>query len=577
MRPADARTLVALLRAHRRLLAATITAGALNQLVTLAGAGVGALLVGLAATGANKARLLPWLWLLLAIIPLRALTPYLESLLAHIMAFRALVDVRGRVHTAFERLAPAGLAGRRSGDLVTAVVADVEALELFFAHTLSPLVVAMTIPSTTLVALALIHPVLPLTVLPVLIAIATVPTWLARRARAQGEAVKAAAAEIAAETVDAVQGLRELTIFAAATSHRRKIAAAERRLRQAQGAHAGRSGAEKAAIDTLVTLGTAGVLAAAATLTATGRMSPTLFPVAVVLASFSFTPVTTLAEVAKDLNLTAAAAARITDLLALPSPVEDTGTTTTVNGANVAFRGVSFRYEPDLPPALTSLDLDIPAGTSLALVGHSGAGKSTTAHLLLRFQDPHHGSITIGGTDLRDLTLDRLRELVTFVPQDPYLFHGTVADNLRLARPSATHEDLERAARAAGAHEFITALHSGYDTTVGERGTRLSGGQRQRIALARALLTDAPVLVLDEPVSNLDAETEHTLAEAMSGIIAGRTTMIIAHRLSTIRVADRIAVLDHGQLAEQGTHQELITHPGTYATLIASQLTGTAP
>ncbi|MFY1668500.1 thiol reductant ABC exporter subunit CydC [Plantactinospora sp. WMMB334] len=569
----------ALLRAHRRLLAAAVAAGILNQLLIIVAAGVGAYLVGLVATGADRDQLWPWFWLLVALIVPRAALPWLESLLAHAMAFRALADVRDRVQDTFARVAPAGLDKARSGSLATTAVADVEALELFFAHTLSPLVVALTVPFTTLAVLGVFHPLLPLVLVPVLLAVATVPVWLARRAREQGETVKDAAAEVAAEVVDAVQGQRELAVFAAGERHRGRVARAAARLVGAQRAHAGRAGVEKAAVDTLVTAGMLAVLVASAWLTATARMPAAAFPVAVVLAAFSFAPVSTVAEVAKELNLAAAASTRIIRLLATPDPVPDHGAADAAMPAasDVAFHDVSFGYQPGGRPAIRDVTFDIPAGTSVALVGHSGAGKSTTAHVLLRFREPQAGRISIGGVDLRDLPVDQVRELVALVPQDPYLFHGSVRDNLLLARPDATDADLVAASRAAGAHEFVTALPDGYDTTVGERGARLSGGQRQRVALARALLTDAPVLVLDEPVSNLDAETERVLAEAMTGIIRGRTTLIIAHRLSTIRTADRIVVLHDGRVVQQGRHEDLVAGGGHYAELVAAQLTPTRP
>ncbi|HEV8014042.1 MAG TPA: ATP-binding cassette domain-containing protein, partial [Stellaceae bacterium] len=204
-------------------------------------------------------------------------------------------------------------------------------------------------------------------------------------------------------------------------------------------------------------------------------------------------------------------------------------------------------------------------------VGASGAGKTTCANLLMRFWDPQVGTLRIGGCDLRDLPLEALRRKVTLVPQDVYLFNGSVADNIRMGRPEASQVEIERAARLAQAHDFIAALPKGYDTPCGERGTRLSGGQRQRIAIARAFLREAPVLIMDEAVSNLDTESEQALRAAMNEVRRGRTVLIIAHRPSTIRSADRILMIDGGHIVEDGTHEALLAKGGAYARLIAAK------
>ena len=236
---------------------------------------------------------------------------------------------------------------------------------------------------------------------------------------------------------------------------------------------------------------------------------------------------------------------------------------------------MSFRYRPSEPPdALGSVSFGVAPGETVALVGHSGAGKSTSAHLLLRFWDVTGGSVSIGGHDVREMPQHVWRELVTFVPQDTYLFHTSVAENIRLGRPDATDDEVRTAARQALADEFITALPDGYDTLVGERGAKLSGGQRQRIALARAVIKDSPILVMDEPVSNLDAESERELAVAMAQARKGRTVLVIAHRLSTIKTADRLVVLDRGRVAEVGRHDDLVAAGGTYARLVSSQQAG---
>ncbi len=286
------------------------------------------------------------------------------------------------------------------------------------------------------------------------------------------------------------------------------------------------------------------------------------------LQSRLFFPVGSLLGVSLDVQTSLALFDRIFEYLDQPVDIEE-GTRTLENArGDVAFEEVWFRYD-DAAWTLQEVSFDVPAGTKTALVGETGSGKTTAGYLVARLYDVTRGRVTIDGVDVRELTFESLADTVGVVSQETYLFHATVRENLRFARPDATDEEVEEAARAAQIHALIATLPDGYETVVGERGYRFSGGERQRIAIARTILRNPPILVLDEATSALDTQTERAVQEALERLSEGRTTIAIAHRLSTVRDADQIVVLDHGSVAEIGAHEELIAAGGRYSSLVS--------
>jgi len=570
------KVLLPLLGEHWRLIAVAYLSGALHQLLALASAGVGAYVVAEAATGASPGDLKGWLILLACLVVPLAVMNVADSYFAHIAAFRALADIRGKVYTAFERLSPGYMLERRSGDLGSAAISDVEQVEIFFAHTLSPLAVATTVPVATTLALGTFHWSLAVALVPILLLLASVPAWLRRRAELHGRELREALGRMSADSTDTFQGLRELVTFGAVRQRLALLRREGRRLAAAKSAHGRRSGTELAATDTIALIGSLIVLSLGAGLVMNGSLEPTLFPVAVVLAVVAMSPVLQVTEVARELSMVASAAERITALIDEPPPVRDRVSASPRGPVepHIRFDDVGFRYRDDLRHAVENVTFEIRTGETVALAGHSGAGKSTCANLLLRLWDVTDGAISVGGHDVRDYRQEDLRALMTLVPQDTFLFNRSLRENIRLGRADASDREVESAARAAQAHDFISDLPDGYDTVAGELGALMSGGQRQRIAIARALLKDAPILVMDEAVSNLDAASEKAVTAAMDQVREGRTTLVIAHRLSTIRTADRVVVLSDGKVAETGTHEQLIARNGAYVNLLASQLDG---
>jgi ATP-binding cassette subfamily C protein CydCD len=324
------------------------------------------------------------------------------------------------------------------------------------------------------------------------------------------------------------------------------------------------------------------VVTVGAALAASGAIDAGLLPLLTILAMAAFLPVSEIAQVGRQLADTLGATRRIYGLMNEPVPVAD-GPGVTTSGrekgraASFALESVSFTYPGQARAALADVSLAIQPGRTVALVGPSGAGKTTMAQLLMRFWDPDTGRIAINDADLRDWRLDDLRRHIALVAQDTYLFNDTLGNNIRMARPDATDADIVEAVRNASLKDLVDTLPDGLDTQVGERGTSLSGGQRQRVAIARAFLKNAPLLILDEATSHLDAVNERAVRLALTRLQAGRTTIVIAHRLSTVRDADLIMVLDRGRVAETGTHASLLSRGGAYAQLVARQVAATVP
>ena len=566
--------LLARLRTHKLMFGLGLTAGLGSLAGGIACAGIGAYLVGEVSTGATTAKLMTSIYLLLGSVMVTALCIWLESWFAHDLAYRVLASLREEVYNALSKLAPANLVDRRSGDVVSAAMADVETLEWFYAHSIGTVVICCLVSPAVLFVLGLCHPLLPLMLLPLLFLVALVPGLLRKRARTQGEKMREALGDFNSEVIDAVQGVRELMLLNAWDRYTGRVHQHGKRLVRFQLSHGLRAGFESSVSRGMTALGMLAVLAGSAWLVSQGQLEPGLYPVTVVLAGASFGPVVALSGIAGQFGAIGAAATRVFDLIHQKPQVREPASPKPLPQGElpVRFNQVTFSYQGAAQTALSEVSFTVEPGETVALVGFSGAGKTTCARLLMRYYDPDKGTVTIRDRDLRDLKLSDLRSVIAPIPQDIYLFDLSLTENIRLGRPSASQQEVEEAAKLAAIHPFIQTLPHGYDTAVGDRGLRFSGGQRQRLAIARALLSGAPILIMDEAASNLDTENERAVQEAIELIKGQRTILMIAHRLSSIETVDRVIVLDNGRIVEQGPPDRLLAGKGPLATLMQAQI-----
>ncbi|MGZ3119718.1 ABC transporter ATP-binding protein/permease [Streptomyces sp. H62] len=557
--------------ARRPLLAATLLQGAVT-LTHLAQAALLAFALAHLARGDTGA--LPWLLAaVLAVVAARAGLSLWQRGTATRAGARVRVSLRDELFAQLGRLGPAYLTTARAGAVRTTLVDGVEGVDAYVSRYLPQLLVTLTVPPLVLVALAVVEPWALLGLVPaLLLALAGPRAWdrlLAARGKEHWDTYKG----LGAEYLEALQGMPALRAAGAVGRIRARLEERSAALHRATVAKLRVSLVDTGITDLAIQGGTAAAALLACWSSVTGSTTATGTYLMLLLASECFRPVRDLAREWHAGYLGVSAADGLTALRTAEPAVPDTGETPAhwTTPPEVRLEDVRFAYAGTLAPASPALDgvsFTAQAGRTTAIVGPSGAGKSTLLALLLRHHDPQEGYIALDGRRTTEYTLDSLRRGIAVVSQETYLFHATIADNLRLARPGATHDELIRAARAAGIHDEITALPDGYATVLGERGATLSGGQRQRLALARALLADAPVLVLDEATSAVDERREADILREVMHAARGRTVLLVAHRLAAVRHADRIVVLDRGRVEAVGEHAGLVEAGGVYTQLV---------
>lgn len=512
--------------------------------------------------------------LLLALYLFRVVFRFLSNYLAHKAAWYLVGDLRSRMYDKLQSLDLGFFHDKQTGDLMSRVVNDTRDFELLYAHMIPEMITNLvTFAGVLIILLAINWRLALITCCPIPLILFS-GVIFAKKVRPFFKASQKCMGELNAKLQDNLSGLHEIQSFGqeelesgqVKDKNFEQVRAMLRALRASAVFHP--------CVEFLSSVGTVLVVFFGGLLAYKGQLSVEDIVAFVLYLSLFYAPVSGLANLLENLQQSLAGAERVTLILDTPSAIQDAEDASELKDVkgSISFEHVSFHYGNKIP-VLKNISFSCEPGMMVALVGPTGVGKTTMTQLLSRFYDPVEGDIRIDGTDIKKATLQSLRRNISPVLQDTFLFNGTIAENIGYAKPDATREEIEAAARAANIHEDIMHMPEQYDTKVGERGLRLSGGQKQRVAIARAILRQSPIIILDEATASVDVETERQIQNAISGLAGKRTIIAIAHRLSTIRNADLILVIHEGKIVERGTHDDLMRTEGFYYRLQQAQAT----